>query len=292
MNTHLKFKVFFTLLIIALFLAILPTQIAYSQVGGGYTCGQWHFSSQKPAGWWFTPYGSQSEQSWYLRYQGGSEAPWGFDLDGSYMKIWNPEFDPQQNSEWYLPSEILIMVNMGVYETTSTCEPIINFWADNETITTGECTVIHWNADASGLDSTDLDGNAVNPSGGDTQVCPSESTSYTLRVNTSGGELSQTLSINVIQPTSTPLPINTPIAIKTKIIPTKTRIPSAATNFIVPTDILPTQPAPINNTPPQVERNSKSPYIIGAIILVIVFFVMITQDTRRKEKPSPKRKKK
>lgn len=68
------------------------------------------------------------------------------------------------------------------------------FWADQYTLTSGQCTILHWQVDnviAVYLDGASVTGNQTR------QVCPLQTTSYTLRVTTSAGTQDRTVTIAV-----------------------------------------------------------------------------------------------
>lgn len=68
------------------------------------------------------------------------------------------------------------------------------FWADRYNLTPGECTTLHWQVE--NVIEVFLDGQGV--SGRDTrQVCPSQTTSYTLRVRSTAGIREFTIPITV-----------------------------------------------------------------------------------------------
>jgi hypothetical protein len=75
--------------------------------------------------------------------------------------------------------------------------PSIAFWADQTELATGTCTVLHW--DVEGASAVYLNGDGVRGHD-DREVCPSESTRYTLRVEWPGGTTRRELTIDVRQP--------------------------------------------------------------------------------------------
>ncbi len=71
------------------------------------------------------------------------------------------------------------------------------FWADRYTLAPGECTTLHWQVE--NVISVFLDGQGV--AGKDTrQVCPGQTTNYTLRVNSTTGTQEITVLITVSSP--------------------------------------------------------------------------------------------
>lgn len=79
----------------------------------------------------------------------------------------------------------------------------VNFWADSLSIVGGNCTILHWEvAYATGVY---LNGEFVAQLG-DRQVCPPETTSYTLHVEAPAGNVDQQIIISVVPPTRQPTP--------------------------------------------------------------------------------------
>ena len=73
----------------------------------------------------------------------------------------------------------------------------ISFWADQNQIQQGNCTDLNWNVQHA--DSISLNGSGVGASGSE-QVCPSQTTSYTLIANAPSGQKQQSLTITVSSP--------------------------------------------------------------------------------------------
>ncbi|MBI5028977.1 MAG: fibronectin type III domain-containing protein [Chloroflexi bacterium] len=83
----------------------------------------------------------------------------------------------------------------------------ISFRADQTTLTRGQCTTLRWdveNATAVFLDNNGVAGHSTS------QVCPSNSTTYTLRVVAPAGDATRTVTINVQVPANTPTVTPTP----------------------------------------------------------------------------------
>jgi surface antigen len=98
--------------------------------------------------------------------------------------------------------------------------PLLEFQVDRSTILRGECTTLRWSA--AYVQSLSLDGSSVgNP--GTKQVCPSATTTYTMRVTATSGGFSRSITVNVLQPTLTPTPRPTATPVPT---PTFTPVPS------------------------------------------------------------------
>jgi hypothetical protein len=75
--------------------------------------------------------------------------------------------------------------------------PVIRFWAEQNTLSAGRCTVLHWeveNARAVYLDEAGVPGVSSR------RVCPATTTTYTLRVVSSDGtSISKTVTISVVE---------------------------------------------------------------------------------------------
>lgn len=78
--------------------------------------------------------------------------------------------------------------------TTQSGSPTVRFWADSETIQTGQCTYLHWTT--TDADTVELDGSTVAASG-DKQVCPPVTTLYSLKAKNQSGERTASLSVVV-----------------------------------------------------------------------------------------------
>lgn len=75
--------------------------------------------------------------------------------------------------------------------------PTINFSADNDTLEAGDCTYLRWQVE--NAQTVTLNGTTVQ-SVDARQVCPTQTTSYTLRASGGGVEKSETITISVIIP--------------------------------------------------------------------------------------------
>lgn len=79
----------------------------------------------------------------------------------------------------------------------------VSFWADRTSLTSGECTVLHWDvehATAVFLNDAGVVGH------GTQQVCPAKKTTYVLRVEAPGGNTDRNVTIDVGQPPDTKAP--------------------------------------------------------------------------------------
>jgi hypothetical protein len=89
--------------------------------------------------------------------------------------------------------------------------PQINFRVDNENLVAGQCTTLRWDVD--NVREVYIEGIGV-PGHGSQDICPGESTSYTMRVVLlTGGEETRTVTVTVTQPADTQPPsINRAVA--------------------------------------------------------------------------------
>jgi hypothetical protein len=82
--------------------------------------------------------------------------------------------------------------------------PQINFRVDNENLVAGQCTTLRWDVD--NVREVYIEGIGV-PGHGSQDICPGESTTYTMRVVLlTGGEETRTVSVAVTQPADTQPP--------------------------------------------------------------------------------------
>lgn len=75
----------------------------------------------------------------------------------------------------------------------------VNFWADRTTIVRGECTVLHW--DVEYATAVYLNGEGV-VGHGSRQVCPQNTTTFTLHVVAPSGDVNRSVTITVQEPPS------------------------------------------------------------------------------------------
>jgi hypothetical protein len=79
----------------------------------------------------------------------------------------------------------------------------VNFWVERDSITSGECTVLHWDADYA--TAVYLDGEGV-VGHGTRQVCPASTTTYQLHVTAPSGDVDRYVSVTVTPPPDTAPP--------------------------------------------------------------------------------------
>jgi hypothetical protein len=87
---------------------------------------------------------------------------------------------------------------------TSTFTPFppvtAEFWADQTSLTAGQCTTLHWETEYA---TTVLLGTTAVAAQGARQFCPETSTSYRLRASGPSGEVERTVSLTVTAPQDT-----------------------------------------------------------------------------------------
>lgn len=105
---------------------------------------------------------------------------------------------------------------------TPTPAPEINFWADRYQIQQGECTIVRWQVYY--VQAVYFQGEGVGGTG-ERQACPTQTTTYELRVVTASGEERRYVTIEVDAPTPTATPPPTP----TQPPPTPTQLPPTPT---------------------------------------------------------------
>jgi hypothetical protein len=75
-----------------------------------------------------------------------------------------------------------------------------SFWADDTSLTSGDCTLLHWEVvSATGVS---LDGASVPPQGS-RKVCPTQTTTYRLHVTAPPGDVDKTVAVTVTVPADT-----------------------------------------------------------------------------------------
>ncbi len=84
-------------------------------------------------------------------------------------------------------------------ESETIADMVIDFWADAYTLESGECTNLHWVASLA--DAVTLQGQSVGNSGSQS-MCPTQTTTYGLRVESSGEitERSITITVQIPEP--------------------------------------------------------------------------------------------
>lgn len=88
---------------------------------------------------------------------------------------------------------------------TSPPDAEVNFWADQYSITSGECTTLRW--DVTNATAVFLEGAPVTGQGSQ-EVCPTSTTTYNLHVEAPSGNVDQAVTITVSTPVdNTPPPI-------------------------------------------------------------------------------------
>jgi hypothetical protein len=85
--------------------------------------------------------------------------------------------------------------------------PAVGFSAQPETVVTGGCAELCWNVED--VQEVYLDGQPQQGQGSK-QVCPAQTQTYELRVVSAAGEFRHRVTVNVVQPSPTPIPPDTP----------------------------------------------------------------------------------
>jgi len=101
---------------------------------------------------------------------------------------------PEITTPGAVPPTFTVTPYLPPITVTAAAAPVISFTADDQSLTSGECTFLRWqvqNAASVMLDSSLV----ANPDS--RQVCPQQTTNYTLRAASPGGEQSQSLQIQV-----------------------------------------------------------------------------------------------
>jgi hypothetical protein len=115
----------------------------------------------------------------------------------------------------------------------------INFWADRETITAGECTVLRWETD--NIQAVYYEGKGV-VGNGSSEECPDSDTTYGLKVILRDGSTqTRTVKIKVKEPVATKVPPT-----NTSVPPSETPVPPTSE----PTTSVPPTTEPTTETPP------------------------------------------
>jgi hypothetical protein len=100
------------------------------------------------------------------------------------------------------PSPTNTATSMPTITPTSIPPVEASLWVDQESITAGECTLLHWGVEHA--TSIQLDGQAV-AAQGTRQVCPTSTTTYHLRVEAPGGDVDRIVTVTVTAaPDTTP----------------------------------------------------------------------------------------
>ena len=135
----------------------------------------------------------------------------------SYGNIWSDEISVEVVETSVSPMLFETTTPSPLPTPTVTATPWpqaqANFWADSLSLMRGGCTILHW--DVAYATSVYLNDEFVAQQGS-RQVCPQETTTYTLHVEAPVGKVDQPLTITVIQPTAI---IPPPIIITPSITP-------------------------------------------------------------------------
>jgi hypothetical protein len=86
--------------------------------------------------------------------------------------------------------------------------PQVSFWVDDDSITAGDCTTLHW--EVSWTTFVSVNGTEVAGTG-TWSVCPASTTTYTIHAEGPGGSVDQSITVNVSAPAdTTPPPVPMP----------------------------------------------------------------------------------
>jgi hypothetical protein len=143
-----------------------------------------------------------------------------------------------------VPTRIIVVSATPVLTPTPTATPgagnyKINFWAEDEDVECGRCTVIHWETD--NIREVYFEGRGV-AGNGSAEVCVSDDTGYTLRVVLrDGSESKHNVKVECHEPKATAVPA-TPVPATATTEPPTSAPPTATTE--PPTSAPPTAPTP------------------------------------------------
>ena len=107
-----------------------------------------------------------------------------------------------------VPTDVPTDVPPPTWTPTPPPPPQVNFWVDDDSITAGDCTTLHWQVSW----TTYLEVNGTEVAGtGTWSVCPDSTVTYTIHAEGPGGTVDQSLVITVSAPVdNTPPPVPTP----------------------------------------------------------------------------------
>jgi hypothetical protein len=127
--------------------------------------------------------------------------------------------------------------------------PEISFRADATELVAGSCTTLRW--DAEDVQEVYLDGQPQQGHGSK-QACPAQTQTYELRIVSAGGEFRHQVTVNVVQPSPTPIPSDTPTATPAATPTTQPpNHPTTQPQVPSPTPTpLPTEAPPLTTQPP------------------------------------------
>jgi hypothetical protein len=151
----------------------------------------------------------------------------------------------KRHKSFILLTAVVIMAFLGTLGCgllpTPEAEVEIQFWASEEIVAPGGCTVLHWEVEGGEGAPVFLDGEEVVASG-EEMVCVEQATTFELTVGASGGPYKESVTVHVAgtpgaEPTTSPAgplpttPTTTGVqATATRVPPTATRVPPTATS--------------------------------------------------------------
>ena len=142
--------------------------------------------------------------------------------------------------------------------------PDVSFRADVTELITGSCTTLRW--DAEDVQEVYL-GGQPQQGHGSKQVCPAQTQTYKLRVVSAAGELHYQVTVNVVQPSLTPIPSDTPTP-PSAVTPAPTDTPEPQPEVPSPTPTpLPTEAPSLTATPllPDIATPTPSPLAVAMV---------------------------
>jgi hypothetical protein len=188
-----------------------PDQHCFCQCTGGGDCEYWayfHLDEQKGE-WIYSGMGA----SWHTVQPGDVEG-WAWGAGSS------------EDSEVEPPLITFEELCVPPTPTPTPSPPVVDFTADPEHVIAGQCSTLRWSVDNGEI--VILDGEGVRPDDA-RYLCPSESHTYELEVLNAAGEYYYEVTIQVAQPTATPLPTATPTTVRSATSRPTSAPPPAAT---------------------------------------------------------------
>ena len=153
---------------------------------------------------------------------------------------------------------------IGTPTPTNTPTPDVSFRADATELITGSCTTLRW--DVENVQEVYLEGQPQQGHGS-RQVCPAQMQTYELRVVNAAGEFRHQVTVNVVQPSLTPIPSDEPTPLPTA-APAPTDTPEPQPEVPSPTPIpLPTEAPPLTATPlpPDIATPTPNPLAVAMV---------------------------
>lgn len=195
-----------------------PATDCFCQCSGN-SCSYWSYWHLLGGAWQFSGVGADAYQVENEAVDGWS---WGSGNVGSGSEPPLFTFDQicgSQTEPTATPTNTPTPVPTDTPVPTATPEPFVQFSAETNTLSAGDCTTLTWqtaNVQQVFLNEQGVVGN------GNRTVCPDSTTTYNLRVVHAGGEETHSVTITITAPTATPVPPATATPIPTAVIVTAT----------------------------------------------------------------------